>query len=77
LREVLTDEIPLTARDQALVGRILRRLLVALDDLVVRRKRDILAGPKWRRIVLRLTRNRLAGDVKAFRAGGAAPGPGA
>src|SRR5438309_2850416 len=77
LREVLADEVALTAWNETLVGGIQCRLLVGLDHLAVGAERHVLTGSKRRGIVLRLTRDRLARHVYALGALRACAAPGA
>src|ERR1700719_652713 len=63
LREILADEVALTAGNEALVGGVQRGLLVGLDHLAVGAERHVLARPPRRGVVLRLTGYRLSRHV--------------
>src|SRR6202035_4743353 len=75
LREVLADEVALTARNEALVGRVQRGLLVGLDHLAVGAERHVLARSQGGGIVLRLAGHRLARHVDALGALGTRAAP--
>src|ERR1700704_547922 len=76
LREILTHEVAFTAGNEALVRGVERGLLVGLDHLAVGAQGNVLPRPQWRRVVLRLTGDGLAGHVDPLGALGCRPAAG-